>query len=77
MKNTDMNILELYTNKTYKLYDSYSFGYTKPDDDEKLGGSNDLLKHEFSLENETFANVFYYRKYDTNDKYDAVLHQVN
>ena len=71
-----MNILEIYSNNTFKLIDSYSLGYEKPINDEKLGGTNDLLQTYFSLDDGNFANVSYYRKYDTDDKYDAVLYPV-
>jgi len=76
MKNTDMNILELYPNNTFKLYDSYSFGHQIPKNDIELGGNYDLLSPSFQIEQDNFANVSFYRLYDTNDKYDSIVKNV-
>jgi len=76
MKNTDMNILEIYPNNTFKLYDSYSFGYEKPKDDLELGGNYDLLSPSFQIDKDNFANVSFYRLYNTNDKYDSIVKNV-
>lgn len=72
MQDVDMNLIEFIRNETYTLQDTFSTGYTFPYVDESKGGRNDLEVVSFDVDE--FPILKYKRKFNTEDKHDAVVH---
>jgi hypothetical protein len=74
MKNSDMNIIEFNENgNAVEISDRYSFGHHFPDLDINLGGQNDLNNRNFNFNSNGELMASYQRKWETGDKWDAVL----
>jgi hypothetical protein len=75
MSNCDMWIVEIISDKSFNLYDSYSQGEYKPSPDTALNGSNDLKNVQFSYSNGKYT-VTFERLLKTNDPFDYEIKTV-
>ena len=76
MENTDMHVVNAFTNGEFEVLDTYSFGHAPPSEDNSIGGTNNLkdIKKEQDLGD--YIIISYSRLLDTNDQYDYVFKTV-
>jgi len=76
MKNTDIHVVNAFTNGNFEVLDTYSLGHYAPDDDSSLGGTYDLKEVKKENDLGEFIEISYKRSLNTNDKYDFELKTV-
>lgn len=67
-----MNIIEFSSGEVVKISDSWSTGYSAPQEDKKFGGLNDIKNINYFQKNGQME-VTYDRDFDTGDSYDTKL----
>jgi hypothetical protein len=72
MPNVDMHLLQINSDGTYLLYDSYATTYDYPPEDKDQGGTYDLSNIQTSTSG-NLVTVSYERAFNTGDKYDHII----